>query len=95
MGSDEWDSFHSNGDFSNLKEFELAFFGRDFVKSKLSFWCVKKTVVFLGLLDGDNIHESSWEGLIGSDLSVNFDDTLHQDLCDFSSCQSVLETITE
>lgn len=40
-------------------------------------------------------HESSWEVDVGADLSVDFDETLHDDLCDFRVGQSVLEAITQ
>ena len=40
-------------------------------------------------------HESCWVVDVSADLSVDFDESLHDNLGDFSVCQSVLQTVTE
>jgi len=56
---------------------------------------VEHAEVFIGLLDGDDIHEATGVVGIGANLAVDFDETLHQDLLYLLFGQGVLETITQ
>jgi len=40
-------------------------------------------------------HETSREGRVGTDLTINLDQTLHQDGLDLTTVESVLETVTD
>lgn len=40
-------------------------------------------------------HESSWELVVGTDLSVDSDDSLSQDLLDLGVVEGVLQTVAE
>jgi len=56
---------------------------------------VEHAEVFIGLLDGDDIHEATGEVGIGANLAVDFDETLHQDLLYLLFGQGVLETVAQ
>merc|ERR1712088_489023 len=53
------------------------------------------TEVLVGSLKGDDVHESSWEVDIGSDLAVDLDQSLHEDLLDLLTGESVVQSVTE
>ena len=56
---------------------------------------VKKTEVFVGLVNRNNVHETCRVCLIRADLSIDFDKALFHDLRYFSSIQSVFKPIAE
>lgn len=39
-------------------------------------------------------HEAGWESHVGSDLAINLNGTLLDDLLDFVSCDGVLESVS-
>lgn len=58
--------------------------------------CVEhKAEVLAGLVDRDNIHQSSRESRVGAHFAVDLDKTLHKDRLDFASIEGVLQTISE
>jgi hypothetical protein len=67
----------------------------DSVDGESSLDIVKQPEVLAGPLDRDNVHESSGEGLVGPDLSVNLDGSLSHDGGDLTTGQGVLETVSE
>ena len=56
---------------------------------------IDQTEVLVGSLKGDDVHESSWEVDIGSDLAVDLDQSLHEDLLDLLTGESVVQSVTE
>ena len=56
---------------------------------------IDQTEVLVGSLEGDDVHESSWEVDIGSDLAVDLDQSLHEDLLDLGTGESVVQSVTE
>lgn len=64
----------------------LGFFRRDAMDGETTLNIVDQTEVFTSLFDGDHIHETSWEVGIGTDLAVNLDQTLHDDLGHLGVC---------
>ena len=95
VGSNVGDSLRSDLSLSDLQEFVGGFFLIYSVEGEASLNVVQKAEVLVGAVDGDNVHESSGEGSIGSDLSVDFDNALHQDHGDFLVGQGILEAISE
>jgi len=65
------------------------------VDSESSFGVVDETEVLTSLLDGDDVHKTGWVGGIGADFSIDLDQPLHEDGLDFTSIESVLETVSQ
>mmetsp|Transcript_28602 Transcript_28602/g.43924 ORF Transcript_28602/g.43924 Transcript_28602/m.43924 type:complete len:266 (-) Transcript_28602:12-809(-) len=65
------------------------------VKDETSLDIKQKTETISGLFEFNDIHETSREARIGTDLSVNLDTTFHGDLHAFLVGQSILKTITK
>lgn len=49
-----------------------------------------QTEVLASLVDGDDVHQSSGEGGVGADLSVNLDEALHEDGIGLASVEGIL-----
>lgn len=91
----EWDPALAELNTLDLAELELSLLSLDAVDGEATLGVVDETEVLAGLLEGDDIHESSGVGGVGADLSVNLDQTLHHDGLDLATVQGVLETINE
>lgn len=89
----EWDPALAELNTLDLAELELSLLSLDAVDGEATLGVVDETEVLAGLLEGDDIHESSGVGGVGADLSVNLDQTLHHDGLDLATVQGVLETI--
>lgn len=46
-------------------------------------------------LDRDDVLETSWVRWFGSDLSVDLNESLHENGFDFTSIQSILEPVSQ
>lgn len=90
-----WNSVGSSGSLSDSAKLELSFFRGDSVDGESSLGVVQESEGFVSGWDVDDIHESSWEGWVGSDLSVDLDVSLHDDELGFSSSQSVFESVSQ
>ena len=64
-------------------ELVSGLFGGDAVDSESSLDVIDKTEVFIGLLDGDDVHESSGEVHISSHFAVNFNQSLKRFVINF------------
>lgn len=95
MGDDERNTLCTELDLSDLAEFVLALFSCDAVDGVTTFGVVDETEVLSGLLDGDDVHESGRVVGIRADLSVDLDETLHDDGRNFLSGECVLESVTQ
>lgn len=49
-----------------------------------TFNVVDQAEMLASLFNGDNIHESGWEVAVSANFTVNFDQTLHDNLGDIS-----------
>jgi len=85
----------ASGDSSNLAKLVLGLISRNSLKNKSSLGIVEESEVLSSLLDGDNILESSGVSRIGSDLSVDLDESLHDDLRDFVSSKGVFQSVSQ
>lgn len=92
MGDDVWNTLLSELNTLDLAELEGGLLIRDAVDCETSLGIVDETEVLVGLLEGDDIHESGWVCWVGSDLSVDLDEALHKDGLDLTSVESVLQS---
>ncbi len=93
MRDQEWDSTLAKLDALDLSELVLGLLSLDTVDGEASLGIVDKTEVLAGLLDGDDIHETSWVGGISADFSVDLDEALHDDGLGLAGVQGILETV--
>lgn len=82
-------------DMGDLGKLVLGLFSRDGLKDESTLGVIEKSEVFSGLLDGDDIHKSSGELRVSSNLSVDLDLSSHDDLGDFISSKGVLQSVSE
>jgi len=67
----------------------------DLVNGETSLGCPHESEVLVSLIDVDNIHKTGWEGHIGSNLTINLDELLHNNHLSLVIGQSVLQSVTE
>lgn len=67
----------------------------DLDASESSLGIVKHTEVLLGLVKGDDIHESSRVGVVGANLSINLNQSLNHNGLGLLVVQGVFETVTQ
>lgn len=95
MRDQEWDSTLAKLNALDLSELVLGLLSLDTVDGEASLGVVDKAEVLASLLDGDDIHEASWVGGIGADLSVDLDQALHDDGLGLASVKSILQAVTD
>ena len=95
MRDQEWDSTLAKLNALDLSELVLGLLSLDTVDGKAALGIVDKAEVLASLLDGDDIHEASWVGGIGADLSVDLDQALHDDGLNLASIKSILQAVTD
>jgi len=83
------------GLFDNLKELELGVSCVDLLEDEASLDIVEKTELFVGLSNGDDIHEASRIVRVSADLHVDLDKTTHDNHGHFAAGESVLETVAK
>jgi len=79
----------------NLAELELGLLGSDSVDSIATLCVEEKAEILVGLLNSDDILETSREVDIGSDLAVNLNGSLSGDLNNLTSGKSILESVSQ
>ena len=62
-----------NALLGDLAKLVSGFFGGDSMNSESALDVIDKSEGFVGLLECDDVHETSWEGGIASDFTVNLD----------------------
>ena len=95
VGGDVGNTLGTDHDLLDLTELVLGFFVSDTVDSETTLDIIDQTEVFTSLFNADDIHETSREGGVGTDLTIDLDQTLHQDRLDFTTVKSVLQTVTD
>jgi hypothetical protein len=88
----EWDPALAELDALDLAQLVFGLLGLDAVHGEATLGVVDETEVLAGLLDADDVHETSWEGWVGADLVVDLDEALHDDSLGLAAVKSVLET---
>jgi len=71
MSDDVWNLSLTNFLLDNFAELESSFLSVNSVWDESTLDIVEDSEMFVGLLDGDNVHLTEWESWISSDLSVN------------------------
>jgi len=86
----EWDSALAQLYSLNLPKLVFGLLGLDSVDGEAALGVVDQTKVLASLFDADDVHETSWVGGIGSDLSIDLDQTLHDNGLSLARVQSIL-----
>lgn len=82
-------------DLVDLAKLEGSFLLLDLMDGETALGVPQQSEDLLGLLDLDNIHETSGESHVGSDLSINLDELLHNNHLSLVVSQRVLETVAQ
>jgi len=92
---DHWDTLGRHQHFLHFAQLVLGLLLADTVHSETTLDVIDETEEFVRLLDGNDIHEASWVGHVGSDLSVDLDQALRANLLGLHVGQRVLETVAQ
>jgi len=95
MSNNERNTLGTELHLANLAKLVLGLLISDTVNNKASLNIVKDTEVLTGLFNLNNIHETGREIGISANLSINLDETLHDDAVDLTLIQSILQTVTD
>lgn len=79
----------------NLEELVGGLLGGDAVDDESALDVVEDAEVLAGLLDRDNVLETSGVGGVGADLAVNLDETLGSDGVNLTAGKGVLQSVAE
>lgn len=82
-------------DLLDLGELVLSLLLRDLVDGKSALDVVDETEVLTSLLKRDDIHETGGVGGVSADLAVNLDKSLHDNGLDFTTVESIFQTVSE
>jgi len=95
VGNNVGDLVGTNSLLGDLAELELGFFLANVSKDESSLYVVEDSVEFTSLLDGDDVHQTSRESGVLSNLTVDGDIAflVVYDHGDFSTSESVLKTV--
>lgn len=96
VGNNVWDLVGSNSLGLDLQQFGFSFSIFNFEEVESTFNVIKKSVVFVGLNDGDGVHNADWELDGSSDFIINFDasfSVLNNDV-GFSACEAESEVVS-
>lgn len=91
----EWDPALAELNTLDLAQLVFGLLSLDTVDGETALGVVDETEVLAGLLDADDVHETSGEGRVSADLAVDLDETLHHDGLNLTTVQGVLETVTD
>lgn len=95
VGNNERDLLQGKLSALDLAELESLLLIRDSVKSVLALGVEDKSELIVGLGDLNDVHESSREVRISSDLSVNLDVLLNADNLSLATSQGVLQAVSQ
>lgn len=91
----------TNGSFLGLgllldtAKFELGLLSLNGDESEATLDIIKQAEVLIGLVNGDDIHETSREVKISANFSVDFDSTAHDNHQSLAAGERILETVAE
>lgn len=95
MRDQEWDSAAAQLYSLDLAELVLCLSSLDSVDSKSAFSIVDEAEVFASFLNRDYVHKAGWVSGICSHFSIDLDESLHDNLGDFSAIEGVLQSVSE
>lgn len=90
MRNQEWDPALAQLNALDLSKLVLCLLSLNTVNGEATLGVVDETEVLISLVDGDDIHETSWVGYVSADLAVDLDQTLHDDGLGLASVEGVL-----
>lgn len=95
VGDQVWDAFSTKLHSSNLGKLVSRLLVSDSVDGEATLGIVDEPEVLAGLLNGDDIHETSWEGWVRADLAVDLDEALHDNSLGFTSVQGIFQPVSD
>lgn len=95
VGNDVGNALGTKLMLSDLEELESSLLGGNSVNGESALDVVEKTEVLARSLNGDDIHETSGEGLVSPDLAVDLDESLLNNSSDLTASKSVLQTVSK
>lgn len=97
MGDDVWVSVWSEGLLDDLDQLEFRFLWGNSLGVESSLDVIENSESIVGLLDGDDVHNSQWVTVISSNLSVNLNlrSLIVQDGLDFSIVEGILQFLLD
>lgn len=95
VGTDVRDSTGKQADLLDAAELESGLLGQHSVEDEASLDVIQQTEVLISAVNLDHVHETSGEGSISANLSVNRDQALHQDQSHLTAGQRILESVTQ
>ena len=95
VGADEGDASGEKTDLLNLAELEGSLLREDSVKDEATLGVIQQTEVLISAANLDGIHEASREGSISAHLTVNRDETLHEDESHLTTGQGIPESVAQ
>jgi len=90
-----WDVVLLVEELLHSAELVASLLSGDSVNDESALGVVDESEVLVGLLEGDNIHETGWVFNISSDLAVNLDHLSHHDLLALVTSKSVVESVSD
>lgn len=91
MRNQVWNTTLAELDSLDLAQLVLGLLASDAVNSEATLGVVYKTEVLAGLLDRNDIHETSWVGSVSADLAVDLDEALHDNGLGLATVEGVLQ----
>ena len=95
MRNQEWDTTTAELDALDLAQLVLGLLVTDAVDGEAALGVVNQTEVLAGLLDGDDVHETSGVGLVSADLAVDLDEALLEDGLGLAVVERILEAVAD
>jgi len=90
-----WDVVLLVEELLHSAELVASLLSGDSVNDESALGVIDESEVLVGLLEGDNIHETGWVFAISSDLAVNLDHLSHHDLLALVASKSVVESVSD
>ena len=94
MRDQEWDSTFSELYSLDLSKLVFSLSSLNSVYGESTLGIVDKSEMFTSLLNCDNIHVSSWVVDVGSDLVIDFDESLHNDGLHLTTVESICHYVS-
>ena len=95
VGDDGGNTLGSDDVLPHLAKLELSLLRLDGGGGEATLNIVHEAEVLVGLLNGDNIHETGGEVQVGADFAIDLDQTLHADQAGLLASESILQTVSQ
>ena len=95
MRNQEWDSTSSELYSFDLAQLVFRLCSLNAMDSETALGIVDKSEMLASFVNRDHIHIASRVCRVGSDLAIDLDEALHDNLLDLAAIQGILETISD